>query len=166
MQTLDIITINLWDILISLVNLLLIFLIVKRFLYRPVKRVLEERQARIDAQYAAAADAERVALENKNAWDEKIGTAEAEADAIIKNATDNAKYRAAQIVDEANVKAEAIARRAEADAALTRKNAEEGIKREIVEVSSAIAEKMLDREINEEDHRDLIDSFIDKMGND
>ena len=164
MQTLDIITINLWDILISLVNLLLIFLIVKKFLYRPVKRVLEERQARIDAQYASAAEAERIALDNKNEWDEKIKTAEDEADAIIKDATDNAKYRAAQIVDEANTKAEAIARRAEADAELTRKNAEEGIKREIVEVSSAIAEKMLNREINEEDHREMIDSFIDEMG--
>ena len=40
----------------------------------------------------------------------------------------------------------------------------EDIKREIVEVSSTIAEKMLEREVNADDHRDLIDSFIDKIG--
>ena len=50
------------------------------------------------------------------------------------------------------------------EAKLERKKATEGIKREIVDVSSAIAEKMLEREVNENDHRALIDSFIEKIG--
>ena len=44
------------------------------------------------------------------------------------------------------------------------KKAEEGIKKEIVEVSTALANKLLEREINAEDHRELIDSFIEKIG--
>ena len=44
------------------------------------------------------------------------------------------------------------------------KKAEEQIKREIVEVSGALTEKMLEREINAEDHRNLIDSFLEKVG--
>ena len=42
--------------------------------------------------------------------------------------------------------------------------AEESIKQEIVEVSTALANKLLEREINVDDHRDLIDSFIEKIG--
>ena len=42
--------------------------------------------------------------------------------------------------------------------------AEADIKKEIVEVSTALANKLLEREINAEDHRDLIDSFIEKIG--
>ena len=44
MQTLDVISVNLWQILISLINLFLLFLILKKFLFKPVKKVLDQRQ--------------------------------------------------------------------------------------------------------------------------
>lgn len=164
MQSLDIISINLWHILISLANLILIFLVVKRFLFKPVHELFAKRQAELDHQYASADAAEKQAQEHKETWAKKLQGANAEADFIVQNATDTAKYRAAQIVEEANAKAAGIQSRAEAEALLTQKRAVEEIKKEIVEVSSAIAEKMLEREINETDHRALIDSFLDKIG--
>ena len=164
MQTLDVISVNLWQILISLANLALLFLIVKKFLFKPVKKLLADRQAEIDHQYASANEAERQAHEHKDAWEQKLQGANAEADQIIQTATDTAKYRAAQIVEEANVKADGITRRAEAEAILTQQKAEESIKKEIIDVSAALAEKMLEREINTEDHRAMIDSFIDEIG--
>lgn len=164
MQTLEIIGVNLWNILISLANLVLIFLIVKKFLFGPVKKLIAARQAEIDAQYAAAAEAEAIACRNRSEWEEKRATAEATADEILREATDLAQRRAAQIVENADEKAAGIIRRAESEAELERKKATEGIKREIVDVSSALAEKMLGREIDPEDHRALIDSFIDKIG--
>lgn len=163
MQSLDIISVNIWHILISLVNLLLIFLIVKKFLYGPVKKLLSERQADIDSRYAAADEAKKQALESKAIWDEKMKNADSEAESIIKGASDTASYRAEQIIEEANSKAEIIKKRAENEAQLTRQMAEESIKQEIVEVSSAIAEKMLEREIKTDDHRAMIDSFINGL---
>ena len=47
-QSLDVISVNLWDILISLANLLILFILVKKFLFKPVKKVLEKRQSEID----------------------------------------------------------------------------------------------------------------------
>lgn len=164
MQPLDIISVNLWQILISLVNLLLIFLIVKRFLFAPVRKMMAERQQAIDSRYAAAEEAEREAEASRTAWEEKLEGAQAEADAILQNAADTAKYRAAQIVREASEKAEGILERAEAEAVLTQKKAEDGIKREIVDISAAIAEKMLEREVDTRDHRAMIDSFIGQLG--
>jgi F-type H+-transporting ATPase subunit b len=55
-------------------------------------------------------------------------------------------------------------RRAEKEAELEYKKSEEKIKKEIVDVSSMLAEKILDREIKEEDHHDFIESFIDNLG--
>ncbi len=164
MQTLDIISVNLWHILISLANLALIFWFVKRFLFGPIRNMLNARQADIDHRYAAADEAQRAAEEDRRLWDEKMQGADARAESIIKDATDTAKFRAEQIVSEAGERAEGIVRRAEAEAQLERKKATEGIKREIVDVSAALAEKMLEREVNEDDHRALIDSFIDKIG--
>ena len=48
MQTLDVISVNLWQILASLLNLVLLFLIVKHFFYKPVRKMLDERRATID----------------------------------------------------------------------------------------------------------------------
>ena len=42
MQSLEVISVNIWHILISLCNLLILFLIVKRFLFKPVKKALEK----------------------------------------------------------------------------------------------------------------------------
>lgn len=164
LQSLDVISINLWQILISLANLVILFLLVKKFLFKPVKKLFAQRQAELDHQYAAADAAKKQAEEHKTAWEQKLQTANAEADSIIQDATETAKYRAAQIVEDANAKAAGIQSRAEAEALLTQKRAEEEIKKEIVDVSSALAEKMLEREINEKDHRALIDSFLDEIG--
>lgn len=164
MQSLEIIWVNLWTILISLVNLLLIYLIIKKFLFGPVKRLIANRQAQIDAQFAEAAAAEAAALKSKTEWETKRAEADATADAIIKDASEIAQRRAAQIVSDADRRAEDILHRAETEAELERRKATEGIKREIVVVSAALAEKMLEREIDTEDHRVLIGSFIDKIG--
>ena len=164
MQNMDIISVNLWQILISLVNLFLLFLIIKKFLFGPVKKVLDQRQSQLDEQYAAAESAEIQANENRKAWEEKLAGANTEADAILQSATDNAKYRGDKMIAEAKERADGIIRSAQNEAELERKKAADGIKREIVEVSGALTEKMLEREINTEDHRDLIDSFIEKIG--
>lgn len=164
MQSLEIISVNIWQILISLLNLLILFLILKRFLYKPVKNILAKRQAEIDGQYESAQMAEKAAFESKAEWEKKMTDAEATADSMIKNAAETAEMRGEKIISEAKERAEGIVRQAEAQAELERKNAEAGIKQQIVDVSTAIAGKMLEREVNEADHRQLIDSFIDKIG--
>lgn len=164
MQSLDVISVNIWQILISLINLLILFLLVKKFLFKPVKRVLKKREEEIDEQYESAKEAEEKANENRKEWEEMMATADTKADAILENATEQAKYRSETLVSEAREKAESIIRIAQNEAELERKKAVEGIKREIVEVSSVLTEKMLEREIKTEDHKALIDSFIEKIG--
>lgn len=164
MQTLDVISVNIWQILISLANLTIIFLIVKKFLWKPVKKTLAKRQATLDEQYDNAQKAQESALEAQKEWDEKLKSADDEANSIIKIAADKANRRSEQIIDEAKDKANDIINRAEQEAELEKRKAQEEVKREIISVSTALTEKMLDREIKTEDHRKLIDSFIEEMG--
>ncbi|MBR2387509.1 MAG: F0F1 ATP synthase subunit B [Clostridia bacterium] len=164
MQTLDVISVNLWQILISLLNLLLLFLIFKHFLFKPVRNVLKKRQDELDSKYAKADETQAIADENKAAWEEKLLTADKEADTILEKATENAKYRGDKIIEEAKQQADSIIKVAEAEAMLERRKAKEDIKKEIVEVSGVLAEKMLEREINKDDHRAIIDSVIEEIG--
>ncbi len=164
MQSLGVISVNIWDILVSLLNLLILFLLIKKFLFKPVNNMLAKRQSEIDERYNAADEAKRLAEEDRLMWDEKIGTVKAETDEMMKKAQDSAKRQSESIVSKAKEQADGIIRQAETQAQLEMKKAEEGIKQEIVEVSTALANKLLEREINAEDHRSLIDSFIEKIG--
>lgn len=164
MQSLEVISLNIWQIIISLCNLIIIFLILKKFLYKPVTKMLSERKSTVDRQYAEADAALKQAQLSRDTYDSKLQNAQSEADDIIKTASDSAQRRSEQIVDEAKSRAEGIVRKAQTDAELEKKKAEAEVKREIAGVSAALSEKLLEREIRTEDHRALIDSFIEKIG--
>ncbi len=164
LQTLDVISVNIWNIIISLANLTILFLLVKKFLFKPVKNILAKRQSEIDDRYNLAEEKQKDASENQRLWEEKIHIAQTEADAIISDAKNIARESEEKIISEARARAQGIIRQAETDAELEYKKAIDGIKEEIVNVSEVIAEKLLEREINTKDHRNLIDSYIEKIG--
>ncbi len=163
MQNLDVISINLWQILISLCNLLLLFLILKKFLYQPVKRVLKERQEYVEGQYAAAAEAQRQADGSRAEWEQKLQGAEETTRHMLKKAEEQAEYHGEKIVAEAKERADFIVRDAQTQANLAYKKAQSDIKKEIVDVSAALTEKIIKREIRTEDHREVIASVLSEL---
>lgn len=164
MQSLEVISVNIWNILISLLNLLIIFLLFKKFLYKPVRKVLDKRKTSIDEQYDAAKQAQESAEADKQAYEDKLSTVQDEADEMIKKAAATADRRSTKIIDDAKEKADGIIRQAHSEVELERKKASDDIKREIADVSALLTEKVLEREINENDHREFIDSFIQGIG--
>ena len=164
MQNLDVISVNIWAILASLANLLILTLIVKRFLFKPVKKIVDARRAAIDNDYAQAQEARDQAEESRQNSEAAMAAAKQTSDQIIADATRTAEYRSNEIVAEARQKATDIRKQAEADALLERKKAEDDMKREIADVSTQLTGKLLQREINEEDHKKLIDSFLNDLG--
>ena len=164
MQNLDVISVNIWAILASLANLLILTLIVKRFLFKPVKKIVDARRAAIDNDYAQAQAARDQAEESRQNYEAAMAAAKQTSDQIIADATRTAEYRSNEIVSEAREKATDIRRQAEADAVLERRKAEDDMKHEIAEVSTQLTGKLLQREINEDDHKKLIDSFLSDLG--
>lgn len=160
----SVISVNLWQILIALCNLVILFLLLKKFLFKPVKKTLEERQKAIDDQFAAAEEAQKTADDNKEQWEKQLATASDEAKDILKNAEETAAHRGDRIVADARDKADAILRQAESEADLERRKAQAEIKDNIIDISAELAGKMLEREINPDDHRRMIDAFIEEMG--
>ncbi len=166
MQNLNVISVNIWQILISLVNLLLLTLIVKKFLFKPVKKVMDQRKAAIDADYEQARTAREEAEESRQNYAAAMAAVRQTSDQLIAEATRAAEHRSSEIVEEARERATDIRLQAEADAVLERKKAEEDMRREIADVSTRLTGVLLKREINEEDHRALIDSFLQEIGTD
>ena len=166
MQSLEIISVNLWQILISLCNLLLLFLILKKCLYKPVVNALAKREETLREQYERAENAVQGAQELKLQWEEKMSGAQSEADRILLHAAESAENRRNVILLQTQDEAERIIRNAENEAELEKKKAEDDIRRQIVEVSALLTEKILGREINTDDHHELIGQFISQIGED
>lgn len=163
MNTLDIISVNIWQIIISLCNLVILFLIFKKFLFAPVKKIVAKRQEEVSAVYDEASKTRDEAMELKSTWDDKMKTADDEAERIVKEAVEKAENRNEVLLYESREKAESIIRKAKAEVERTKADAEEQMRKEIVDVSTALSEQVLGREINIDDHRNLIDSFIDNL---
>lgn len=161
---LDVISVNIWSIVISLCNLIILFLIIRHFLFKPVNKVLDERQSAIDTDYSNAKTALDNAKKTEDEWNAKIAEADKRADGIIKEAAEVADRRGDEIVAEAKKQADSIVDRARNEMELEKRKSEEAIKKQIADVSVAVAGKLLNREISEEDHHKIIDSFIDEIG--
>ena len=164
MQTLPVISVNLWQMVAALGNLILLFVIAKKFLYKPVKKMLADRRSAIDSDYDAAKLAKKQAEADKQKYEDKLKDASAEADSVIKSAVSTAAAREKEILTQAKERADGIIRQAEAQAELEHKKAEDSVKKEIVEVSSVLTEKLLEREVSADDHKHFIDSFIESIG--
>ena len=88
MNNLDVISLNIWQIIISLLNLVILFFLFRKFLFEPVKKVIAKRQEEVDSRYDSASKAEADAMELKSSWETRMKSVEDEAGAIIKEAVE------------------------------------------------------------------------------
>ena len=163
MQSLDIISINVWQVLISLCNLVLLFFIVKKFLFRPVQKLLAKRKAEIDGAYAAAEKSQKEAAAQQAHWESQMQQAQAQADAIRKQAETSAQAKQEKMLQSAKEKADELLRQGRAEAALEKKKAQADFRKEAADLSAAMAEKILQREIRPQDHAEMIDAVLNEF---
>ena len=162
-EYLELISLNVWHIVVTILNLLLLTLILKKFLWKPVKKVMAERKNQVDTIYKNAEETAAAAERDRQLYKEKLDGAKDEADTILKNAAQKADRLSDEIISDAKKKAEETLRKAEDDIELEKKKAMNELKDEISDISMQIASSVVGREINEEDHKELIDSFIDSL---
>ena len=156
--------VNPWTALFVLLNTLTIFFVARKFLFNPVMKIIEERQKEIDDMYSDAGQARDKANALQAEYTAKLSDAQAESDRIVKDAVVRAQHREEDIIRQANAEAQSIVDKAVADAALEKKKAINDAKDEISGISLAIAEKVVERQLNAADQQKLIDQFINDLG--
>ena len=163
MQSLSIISVNFWQVAISFANLAILTWIVKRFLFKPVKKVLDSRRETIDAAYSRAEEAETKAREDRDRYAAALAAAGQTTNQMISDAAREAERRGNEIENEAKMRAQEIRQQAEEDARMEKQKAEKEMKQEIADISTQLTGKLLEREINSRDHEELIDSFLREL---
>ena len=158
------ITLDGWTFLAQICNLMIQLVIFKKFLLKPIKQVIADRKAKADSEIADAQKLRTEAEAMKAEYEQNLQNARTEANQIVTAAQKTATARSEEIVGEARAQAAALKQKAEADIAQERKKAVNEVKDEIGGIAMEIASKVVEREIREEDHKDLIDEFIKNVG--
>ncbi len=158
------ITLDGWTFLAQICNLMIQLVIFKKFLLKPIRQVIADRKAKADSEIADAQKLRTEAEAMKAEDEQNLQNARTEANQIVAAAQKTATARSEEIVGEARAQAAALKQKAEADIAQERKKAVNEVKDEIGGIAMEIASKVVEREISEKDHKDLIDEFIKNVG--
>lgn len=164
MEVQQFISIAPWTIIFQILNLLLLMVLFKKYLFKPVTEILEKRQAEIEGHYQEAQQAETDAKAMKADYESKMAGARQEADRVIKTATESANAMSASTVEDARTQADQLKRRAQTEIDLERRRAFDEVKGELSGIALDIASQVIEREVNEKDHEAFINEFIKNVG--
>lgn len=156
--------INWWNIVVTICNTLITFLIIKKFLFKPVKKMLAAREEEVQGMYGAAEKTQAEAEQMRREYTERLAKAKEEAAEIVGSATRRATVRSEEILRESSQQAAAMMKKAENTIEQERKKAMNELKDEVASLSVMIASKVVERDVKEADHERFIEEFIDKVG--
>ncbi len=153
-----------WEILVTICNTLITFLIVKKLLFGPVHKMMDARTQEVQLMYTSAEKAQTEAESMRSEYTERLAKAKEEAQEIVSSATRRATVRSEEILKESSQQAASMIKKAENSIEMERKKAMNEIKDEVANLSVLIASKVVERDINKKDHERFIEEFIDKVG--
>lgn len=155
-----------WNVLWIIVNLLVLFLLLKKFLFKPVTKMMDEREAKIKADIDNAKAQNDAAAELKANYEQSLKDAHNEAVVITNNAKDRASKEANVIIDNAKEQSSKILSDAQKNAALEKEKALKSAKTEIADLTLLAATKVIKKEVDEETDKEIALDFLSEVGAD
>ena len=150
------------DLIINIINIIILFVIVRGLAYKPVKKFLDARKERVAKELSDAAAAKQNAEEEALKYKELTEKSKAEGTEIINEAERTAKQSAAEIIASAKQSAAEITEKARENAKREREAQVASMKDEIAELAFDISRQVLSREVTDEDNMRIADSFFEE----
>ena len=157
----DLLAIN-WNLIFSIITVLVLILILKRFFFEKVKKFMDERKANVEEQFQKAEEAENQAREKLDEYNEILAGAEKEKRVIIADAMENAKLQANSVLDEARKEVADIREKSRLQIEREKIAARKEIHNEVGDLAVQLAEKILESELDEDAQASVIDEIISK----
>lgn len=157
--------VNPFTMIFAWVNLLILYLFLKKLLFKPVKKMIDTRQKEIDDMYSDAEAAKTSAESMKDEYEKRLEGASAESEEILKRAVRRAQLREEEIMREADERAQRVLERADEQIELEKKRALNEVKDEVSEMAIGIAAAVIERDVDKREHEAMIDEFIKNMEN-
>lgn len=148
----------------NIVNFIILYLLLKHFLIKPVMAVMNQRQAMIDESISRARNTESEANTLKSQYEEKLSASAAEGERLLAEAKAETKVKCDKMVQEAGEQADRIMENARRTAAVEQEKALREAQAEIAGLVIAAASKIVGSEVSEKKNQALFDKFIAEAG--
>ena len=150
----------------TFVNLILLVILLRIFLFKPVNKMMDERTKKIQDDLNAAQKAKEDAENIKKQYDDTLKTAKDEAHAIVAGAVDKAEEERKAIVAKAENEAQEVFRNNAKNIEDERKRSVQEAQAEIADLAIAAASKILGESVDDDANRKLVDNFLEQEGAD
>lgn len=154
----------LFNTLLMIVSIFFLFLAMSYLLFNPVRKMLEDRQAKIASDIDTALADKEEAAKLKAEYETKLRDIDKEADQILSEARRKALKNEAKIIDDAKAEAANIMRRANEEAELSKKRVMDEAKQEMVAIASMMAAKVVAANIDTTIQDKLVEETLKEMG--
>ncbi|MBE5916985.1 MAG: ATP synthase F0 subunit B [Pseudobutyrivibrio ruminis] len=158
------INVSFWNILWTVVNLLVLFIAFKIFFFKPIAAIIAKRQEEANEIFKSAKEKEETAAEKARQYDEKLADAEEEKKQILSEARKNADGQYQQIVAQAKASASEIKTAAATEANREKEQIIASAKKEIADIIVDATTKVVGGQTGAQVDSSLFDEFIDKAG--
>lgn len=158
--------VNFYTMILAWLNILILYLVLRKILFNPIKNMIDSRQKEIDDLYSDAESSRESAEAMKAEYEEKLSHAEEEGEEIRRAAQRRATLREEEILREAEDTARLTLRRAEEQIELEKARALAEVKDEVSSLAVEIATAVIGRDVDGAEHATLIDDFISTVGED
>ena len=155
---------HLIDFIEHALNLLIFFLLLRYFLYKPVSKFMAEREAKFAREREQLDASRNEANVLKAQYETSMKNARLDAEHIADERRKAAEREADDLRKKAKQDAQGILSDAMQQAVAEREGMLSELKTQTAELAVDIAGKILEREVTQEDHQRIIDSFFDKVG--
>jgi F-type H+-transporting ATPase subunit b len=155
---------ELGQIITQIIGFLVALWILRRWAWKPMLNMLEERRQKIRGELDDAASDRQKAAETLSEYEGRLKGIEAEARTKIQEAVREGQGVAAEIKESARNEAQAFLERAREEIERDKAKAKIELRRDVVDLSVKATEKLLRETVDEERNRRMVDSFIDELG--
>ncbi len=147
----------------QLINFAIMVVILTKFLYKPILKILEERKRKIEENLELNEKLKKELEANEQKRLEIIDKARAEGKKIIEEAKKAAKQVEAELIKKAEAEAAAIVAKSKKEIEIEREELEKKLKKQTVEIAGAMAEKIISEVLSEKDHRNIIEKKLKEI---
>ena len=143
--------------------LLLIFL-VKKYAWGNITSILDARAEKITNDIDQAEAARKKAEELAAKREEELAGSRQEATTILETAKETAEKNKAHILSEANQEALRLKEKAQLEISQNKEEAMNSIKGDVADLTVNLAGKLISQQLDSEGHRQLIDRYLNELG--
>ena len=143
--------------------LLLIFL-VKKYAWGNITSILDQRAEKISSDIDGAEEARKKAEELASKREAELAGSRTEAKTIIENAKETSEKSKADILAEAKLEAGRLKEKANQEIAQNKAEALQSVKGEVADLTVSLAGKIISQNLDGHAHKELIDQYIDQLG--